>query len=131
MKYYIISARGITYRLIRHKGILFEDRGQWYVTHHCEGGVKLETLEQFLAPGREVLGKEAHECVDAHQIRAYYADHKNDEFKSLTNNCEHYVNRFRKQNGETVAVSSPQVAVIIGILLAVAGLAVAYKFKWL
>ena len=129
MKYYIISARGITYRLIRHKGILFEDRGQWYVTHHCEGGVKLETLEQFLAPGREVLSKEAHECKDAHQIRAYYAYHKDDEFKSLTNNCEHYVNRFRKQNGETVAISSPQVAIICGIVLAITSLTLAYILK--
>ena len=131
MKYYIISAQGITYRLIRHKGILFYDRGEWYVTHSCEGGVKLEKLTDFLAVGRKVLDKEEHECVDANQIRAYYAEHKDDEFKSITNNCEHYVNGFRKLNGETVAVGSPQVAVITGIVLAIVGLVIAYKFKWL
>ncbi len=131
MKYYIISARGIAYRLIRHKGIIFEDKGQWYVTHHCEDGVKLETLEEFLAPGRKVLEIVEHECLNANQIRAYHARHKDDEFKSLTNNCEHYVNSFRKENGETVAVGSPQVAIITGVVLIIIGLAAAYKFKWL
>lgn len=131
MKYYIISAQGITYRLIRHKAILFCDRGEWYVTHHCEGGVKLETLTEFLAVGRKILNKKEHECVDANQIRAYYADHKDDEFKSITNNCEHYTNGFRKLNGETVIVGSPQVAIIAGIVLAIVGLFLSHKFKWL
>ena len=131
MKYWIITAKGITYRLIRHKAILFEDNGEWFVTHHCEDGVQLESLASFLAPGRKVLSKEEHNCESAHQIRAYYAYHKDDEFKSLTNNCEHYVNGFRNMNGEIVAVGSPQVAVIIGLLLIVIGLIVAYKFKWL
>lgn len=131
MKYYIITAQGITYRVIRHKGILFAQNGEWYVTHHCEDGVKMETLMQFLSAGRKVLSREEHDCESDNQIRAYYADHKDDEFKLLTNNCEHYVNRFRKLNGETVAVSSPQVAAGFGILLAVVGLVLAYKFKLL
>ena len=118
MIYYIVTAEALNFRLIRHKAILFEQDGKLYVTHKNENGAHLESLYDFLASGRKLLSKEAHQCKNAHQVRIYFAEHKDEEFNLLLSNCEHYVSGFRKQNGESVFIQSPQVAAVCFLFLA-------------
>lgn len=107
---------------------MFEDGGKWYVTHKNEDGTHLESLYDFLNAGRKVLRKSAHQCVSAHQIRIYHAEHKDEGFSLLSNNCEHYVSGFRKLNNETVLIASPQVATISAVvLLAIAAIVYYYR----
>lgn len=116
MKYYIISSRAISFKLIRHKAIAYEFEGETYITHRTESGVKHETMRSYLASGRVILYSEPHQCESVEQIRAYYNNHKDDEFNYFTANCEHYVSDFRLLNNERVVFRSPQLAIIMLIL---------------
>lgn len=96
---------------------MYQHDGETYITHHTEAGVKNETLHSYLASGRVILRAEPHQCESIEQIRAYYSEHADDKFNYFTANCEQYVSNFQLINGEYVFFRSPQLAIIIFMLL--------------
>lgn len=120
MTYNVISSRGINFKLIRHKGIMYKHEGEIYITHRTEKGTQHETLRSYLAAGREILDYEPHQCESVEQIRAYYNAHANDKFNYFTANCEQYVSDFKLLNNEQVIFRSPQLTTIIFMLLLLA-----------
>jgi len=133
MVFYVLTATSLSYKIIRHKAIMYNDGQQDLVLHHNESGVHLEPLASFMEGGRSILRKEKHVCRGISQITDYYVKHEYDEFNILFNNCEQFVNNFLNEIGENVFIKSPQRDAIILAVLAVLGGLVFFikkKFGW-
>ncbi len=129
MVFYVITATSLRYKIIRHKAIMYYDGHQDMVIHKNEQGVFLTPLTSFLKQGRQIIKKEEHQCENLKQITDYYINHSEDSFNLITNNCEHFVNNFLKEIGETVIIKSPQRDFIFLSCFGIGGLLAYYTAK--
>ncbi len=119
--YEILKVTALNYRLIRHRAISWTNigTGNREVIHLNESGVHRVSYEEFMK-GRTLLSSKECHCASQQNLLDYFNKHKEDKFRLISNNCEMFALRFRRECGDMILSISPQrdaVIVLVSVVL--------------
>lgn len=131
LTFYVIQTNAQKLPLAKHYAIKWKNisTGKDEVIHLCSKGAVREDYDTFIKSRGEIQLSTEYQCKGQQTILDYYYKHRSEKFNILSNNCEIFVNRFLKENGEKVTFLSPQRDIALLCLSAIVAAVIAVLIK--